>query len=198
MVAEQTEGGAPEDVGVEPLLSVLILEGLVPVEGSEVKDPAGGPAGQEAEEVSEVGPGFDIVELTAREQRDEDGVDLGGVVGADEEPVLPSDGFPPQGPLGAIVVDGEAAVVEEALEGDPLVQGVADGLRGRRLVEDLFGLRLAPSEEAVDDRLGFSPSAASRASGGALATARSTRKRPPMYASACRARSGSVSRAFHQ
>src|SRR6185503_17370169 len=138
MVAEQTEGGAPEDVGVEPLLSVLVLEGLLPGEGRELEDAAGGPTRQEAEEVSEVGPGFDVVELTARQEGDEGGVDLGGVVGADEEPVLPSDGFPPQGPFGAVVVNGQAAVVQEALERDPLVQGVADGLRGRRLVEDLL------------------------------------------------------------
>jgi len=30
MVVEQSEGCAPEDVGVEPLLSVLLIEGLLP------------------------------------------------------------------------------------------------------------------------------------------------------------------------
>src|SRR6185312_16972439 len=120
MVVEQTEGGAPEDVGVEPLLSVLVLEGLVPVEGRELEDPPDRPAGQEAEKVAEVGPGLDVVQLAARQQGDEGGVDLGGVVGADEEPVLPSDRFPPQRPLGAIVVDGETAVVEKPLQRDPL------------------------------------------------------------------------------
>jgi hypothetical protein len=38
MVVEQAEGRAPEDVGVEPLLSVLILEGLLPVDGGKVED----------------------------------------------------------------------------------------------------------------------------------------------------------------
>jgi len=198
MVVEQAEGGAPEDVGVEPLLSVRVLEGLLPVEGRELKDPAGRPAGQKAEEVSEVGPGLDLVELAARQQRDEGRIDLGGVVGADEEPILAADRFPPQCSLGAVVVDGQAAVVEKLLECDPLVQGIADGLRGRRLVEDLLGLRLTPGEEALDDRLGFgAPDRQPRLRGRGGAS-RSTRKRPPMYASAFRARSGSVSRAFHQ
>src|SRR6185312_12782994 len=155
MVAEQAEGGAPENVGVEPLLSVLVLERLVPVDGGEVEDTTGRPSGQQTEEVAEVGPGLDVVELAARQERDEGGVDLGGVVGTDEEPVLAADRFPSQRPLRAIVVDGQAAVVEKALERDPLVQGVADGLRARRLVEDLLGLRLAPAEESIDDRLGL-------------------------------------------
>jgi hypothetical protein len=44
MVAEQAQGGAPEDVGVEPLLSVLVLEGLLPVEGRELEDTTDRPA----------------------------------------------------------------------------------------------------------------------------------------------------------
>src|SRR6185312_7290212 len=99
MVVERTEGGAPEDVGVEPLLSVLVLGGLGPVEGRELEDPPDRRAGQEAEKVAEVGPGLDVVQLAARQQGDEGGVDLGGVVGADEEPVLPPHGFAAQGSL---------------------------------------------------------------------------------------------------
>src|SRR5258708_6749970 len=91
MVVEQAEGGAPEDVGVEPLLSVLVLEGLLPVDGSEIKDAANGPIRQKAEKVAEIAPGFDAVELTAREQGHEGGVDFGGVVTADEDPVLATD-----------------------------------------------------------------------------------------------------------
>jgi hypothetical protein len=89
MVVEQGQGRAPEDVGIEALLSVLVLEGLLPVEGGELEDAAAGPAGKQTEEVAEVGPGLDAVELAAREQGDEGGVYLGGVVVADEEPVLP-------------------------------------------------------------------------------------------------------------
>ena len=89
MVVEQAEGSATEDVGVEPLLSVLVLEGLVPVRGSELEDAATRPAGEEAEEVAQVGPRLDLVELAAGEEGDEGGVDLGGVVAAHEEPVSP-------------------------------------------------------------------------------------------------------------
>ena len=127
MLVEQAEGCAPEDIGVEPLLSVLVLEGLLPVEGGELQDSADRPARQEAEEVAKIGVGLDVVELAARQQRDEGGVDLGGVVGADEEPVLPSDCFAPQRPLGAVVVDGQSAVVQKALERDTLIEGVANG-----------------------------------------------------------------------
>jgi hypothetical protein len=38
-----------------------------------------------------------------------------------------------------------------------LVEGVADGLGGGRLVEDAPGLRLAPRDEAVDDGPGLGP-----------------------------------------
>jgi hypothetical protein len=38
MVVEQVEGGAAKDVGLQPLLSVLVLEGLVPVGRGEVED----------------------------------------------------------------------------------------------------------------------------------------------------------------
>jgi hypothetical protein len=65
MVAEEAEGGEPEDVGVEPLLSVLVLEGLLPVEEREIEDSTDRPGGQEAEEVAEVGPGLEVVELAA-------------------------------------------------------------------------------------------------------------------------------------
>jgi hypothetical protein len=93
MVVEQAEGRPPEDVGVETLLSVAILQGLLPVERGEVQNAANGPAREEAEEVAEIGPGLDVVELAAREQGDEGGVDFSGVVAADEEPVFSTDGL---------------------------------------------------------------------------------------------------------
>jgi hypothetical protein len=68
-----------------------------------------------------------------------------------------TDGLAAQRPLGAVVVDGETPVVQEALERDTLVEGVADGLRGGRLVEDSPGLRRAPGEESVDDGFGLGP-----------------------------------------
>ena len=196
MVVEQAEGRLPEDVGVEPLLSVLVLKGLLPVGGRELQDAADGPAGEEAEEVAEVGPGLDVVELAAGEEGDEGGVDLGGVVGADEEPVLAADGLAPQGALGGIVVERETAIVEEALERDPLIAGVADGLGDRRLVEDPPASASHQAKKASTMGLDSARRAANRASAEAVADARSTRNSPPMNASAWRARSGSVSSAL--
>jgi hypothetical protein len=48
MLVEQAEGRPPEDVGVETLLSVAILEGLLPVERGELQNAANGPAREEA------------------------------------------------------------------------------------------------------------------------------------------------------
>jgi hypothetical protein len=85
----EREHGATEDVGGETLLSVLVLEGLLPVGGGELEGAAARPARQEAEEVAQVGPGLDSVELAARDERDEGDIDDGAVVAADEEPVFP-------------------------------------------------------------------------------------------------------------
>src|SRR4051812_49436443 len=157
MVVEQAERGAPEDVGVEPLLSVLVLEGLLPVDGGQVEDAGAGPAREQAEEIAEVAPGLDVVELAAREQGDEGCVDLAGVVAPDEQPVFSAHRFTPEGALGAVVVHGQTAVVEEALKGDTLVERVADGLGRGGLVQRAAGLLLAPGEEGLDDGPGLHP-----------------------------------------
>src|SRR5579862_3538598 len=51
-VVEEAERGTAEDVGVESLLSVLVREGLVPVQGGEFEDAAAGPARREAKEIA--------------------------------------------------------------------------------------------------------------------------------------------------
>ena len=51
-MVEQAEGRPLEDVGVETLLSVAILEGLLPVERGELQNAANGPAREEAEDVA--------------------------------------------------------------------------------------------------------------------------------------------------
>src|SRR5438034_9911802 len=97
----EREDGATEDVGGETLLSVLVLEGLLPVGGGELEDAAARPARQETEEVAQIGPGLDPVELAACDQRDEGDIDDGAVVAADEEPVLPAHRLAPDLALGA-------------------------------------------------------------------------------------------------
>src|SRR3974377_545833 len=49
-------------------------------------DAGGGGGGEQTEEVAQVGRGLEAVELAAGEERDEGGVDVAGLVAADEEP----------------------------------------------------------------------------------------------------------------
>ncbi len=81
---ELGERDAAEVVLGEELLSLLLLESLLPVQGRELEEPLLGPSGEETEEVAEVAPGLDAVQLAARQERDEDGVDLAGVIVAGE------------------------------------------------------------------------------------------------------------------
>ena len=62
----EPEGDATEDVGVESLLSVALLEGVVPVRGRELEEAVLGPAGQEAEQVAQVGVGLEAEHAAAR------------------------------------------------------------------------------------------------------------------------------------
>jgi hypothetical protein len=128
MLSQLTKRNAPEDIGGEPLLSVLLLESLVPVGRGKLEDALLGPAGEKAEQVSEVAKGLDAVELAAGEKSDEGGVHVTGLVGAQEEPIPAADGFPPQFPLRKVVVHGQPPILEETLQGDALVARVIDGL----------------------------------------------------------------------
>src|SRR5512134_2609043 len=104
------EGDTAEDVGSEPLLSLWLLEGLLPGGRGELEDAGARPGGQEAQEIAEVAEGLDAVHLAAGEQGDEERVGARTVVAADEEPVLATDGLAPQSALGDIVVEGRAPV----------------------------------------------------------------------------------------
>ena len=96
------------------------------------------------------------MELTARNEADEGGVHLAGIVVPDEQPIFPADRLASELALAPVVVRGQAAVAEEALDRRPLVAGVADAFGNRRLVEDELRFLLAPREEGVDDGFGFS------------------------------------------
>jgi hypothetical protein len=155
MFVSHAEGDRAEDVRSEPLLSILLLGGLVPVGGSEVEDVASGPARQQAEEVAQVGPRFDRVQLAAGKQGDEGGIDVAAVVAAQENPVFATDRFPAKLAFTPVVVGGQPAVVEELLEGPALVPCVADAPRDGRFVEDERCLAVTPAEEGVHDGLGL-------------------------------------------
>ena len=92
-------------------------------------------------------PGLDAVELAAGEQGNEDRVDAGALVAAEEEPVLAAEDLAAQVLLGDVVVERQPAVVEESAEGGALVAGVAEGAGDGCLVQDGRGLLIAPGEE---------------------------------------------------
>jgi hypothetical protein len=110
------ERDGAEDVGGEALLSVLLLQGLLPERGSELKDAAGRPGGEQAKEVAEVGPGLDVVELAAGEEGDEDRVDARPLVAAEEHPVFAADDLPTKVALGDVIVERQAVILEETAE----------------------------------------------------------------------------------
>ena len=143
--------GAAEDVGSQLVLSFGLLESLLPIGGSELEQAIGGPSGEQAEQISEVSVGLDAVEPRAGEEGDEDRVDGGAVVAADEEPVPATEHLAAEVQLADVVVRGEPAVVEEAAQGDALVGGVAEGCLDGGLVEHVRELGVAPVEELVDD-----------------------------------------------
>jgi hypothetical protein len=144
---------AAEDVGGEALLSVLLFQSLLPEGRGELEDAAPGPRREQAQQVAEIGQGLDPVQLAARQERYEEGVGAGALLAAEEQPVLAADDLAPEVALGDVVVEGQAAVAQEALQRDPLIPGVAEGLGQRRTVKGERGLLVAPEEEGVDERL---------------------------------------------
>jgi hypothetical protein len=77
---EQTRSG-------QPLLSLWLLLSVVPEFRGELQDVALGPGGQEREDVTQVGPWFDGVQLTACNETGGDGVTLGTIVTSRKVPV---------------------------------------------------------------------------------------------------------------
>src|SRR5438309_2172655 len=124
MANERTDRDLAEDVGEESLLSVLLLQGLLPVCGRELEHSGLRPAREKTEEVAQVSRGFDVVELAAGEERNEGGVHLAGVVTAEEQPRLPADSLSAKFAFAEVIVDGQTPVLEEALERDALIPGV--------------------------------------------------------------------------
>ncbi len=122
----QTEADLAEDVRGELLLSVVLLEGLLPVGGGELEHLINGPARQETEKVAQVSPGLDVVKLAAREERDERGVGVAAVVTADKQPILATEGLASQG----------AFRKEEMIADDLLESDIAMATAGAELVED--------------------------------------------------------------
>src|SRR6185295_2662830 len=118
------EKHTPEDVGGELLLSLGVLASLLPIGGGELEDAVAGPARQEAQQISHVREGLDLVQPRAGQKRDEDGVHPGAVVAADEHPVLPAENLPAQVQFADVVAERQAPIVEESAKSGALVARV--------------------------------------------------------------------------
>ena len=81
--ASESQESAAEGIFVEPPLSFLLLEGLLEVGGGELDDAGLGAVGEQVEEIAQVAPGVETVELATGNQGDEYSVGCGAVFGAD-------------------------------------------------------------------------------------------------------------------
>src|SRR5215207_2361598 len=149
--ASESQESATERVFCEAPLSFFLLESLLEVGGGELEDSGFRPVGEQIEQVAEVAPGLKAMKLAAGDERDEGGVGGGAVLGADKNPVFAPDRFLAQVSLGDVVGHRQSAVVEEALKGLPLIDGVTDGRGDGRIVEHEVALGLAPVEEVLDN-----------------------------------------------
>jgi len=100
-------------------------------------------------------PGLDPVELAARDERDRGRVPVSAVIASAEEPVVGAHLLAAEFELAQVVVQPQQAVVEEAGEGDLVVDDVVHRLGDGRLVVDLGPLGSEPRVELVDNRLGL-------------------------------------------
>src|ERR1041384_1408785 len=122
---------AEQAQGSKSLLSVRLLSSLVPEFGSQLEHGTVGPAGEQREDVAQVRPGLDTVELAAGDQTRRDGIPLGTVVAAAERPVRPADDLTAQFELADVVVEAEPAIVEEACQRLTMVHDVVHRLDQR-------------------------------------------------------------------
>ena len=102
------------------------------------------------EDVGEVCLWVEAAHLRALDKRHRTRQGFAAGIRSGEEPVFPPDADRAHGALGCIVVDGEAAIVEEEREGRPPVQGVAEGLGEIALAGNAGQLLLGPDLEGRD------------------------------------------------
>ncbi len=121
--------------------------------GSEFEKAVAGPVRKDADEVPEVSLGVEVVQAGGGDEGEEVASADCVVIAADEDPGLATDGDTSQRPLGAIVLEFQPTVVEEAAEGVLLAGEVAQGgAQEAPLVFDGFVLGQSPGEEGVDMR----------------------------------------------
>lgn len=185
-----------KDVGEQLLLSFGLLESLLPIDRGEFEQAIEGPGADQAEQITDVAVGLDVVQPGTGEQGNESGVGESAIVAADKQPVSAPQDLPAQIELADVFVCGKSTIVDEAPKRDALVSRVAQAVLDRRLVEHLREFGVAPPEELVDDRQDLSRRTRSLSLRDASAMVRSTRNSAPMCESATLARSGSDSSAL--
>src|SRR5919206_5214607 len=121
----ELEDDSAEDVGGERLLSLWLLECLLPVDRRELEDAISRPAWDEAEQISDVSERLDFVEATTREERYERGIGFAALVAAHKQPIAAPYDLAPERELAGVVVDGQASIVQESQQGLPLIARVA-------------------------------------------------------------------------
>jgi hypothetical protein len=127
----ELEDGAVEHVGSEPLLSVVLLAGLLPVGRSELEQTSLRPIGQQTQQVAQVVARFDAVPTAACQQRHENRVHLAAVVAPDEEPVAAAERFTAEFSLRNVVAQRQPTIFEEAAQRMFVVQRILDGFASR-------------------------------------------------------------------
>ena len=105
--------------------------------------------------IGEVGFGIKPVQLCRLDERQSIGQPFATGIRSGEQEVLAADGDGTHGSLGRIVVDPDAAIVEEQRESVPSIEAIADGLGQVALARDLSEPLLGPAFEGVDQRPGF-------------------------------------------
>jgi hypothetical protein len=110
-------------------------------------------AGNETfEDVGQVGVRVEVVELAGLDQGGDDGPVLAATVGTGEQGVLAVQRDRADGALDGVGVELDAAVVEEAGEPVPELEGVADRLGEAGLAGQPTELGLEPGTKVLDQR----------------------------------------------
>src|ERR1700730_14329979 len=107
------------------------------------------------EDVGQIRERVDVVQLAGLDQGRDDGPMLGASVGTGEQGVLPVERDRADGALDGVVVELDAAVINEARQSLPARQGIADCFSKLAFLADSAELCAPPRFERVDQGTAF-------------------------------------------
>lgn len=107
-------------------------EGVCPAFWRHLIDEAVWVRGDADEDILQVGKGRNVDEFAALDKGIEEPGATSALETAKQQPILPTDGDDTELVLRALVIDGRATIVDEALERQPLIGEIADGIAGGR------------------------------------------------------------------